>query len=142
VGLKYRFPTGAELEIRVEEPMAALTIYLSRLIGLSTLMVALSMLADKSQAMETVRTVVQDRPVLIVLGMLGTAAGLAIVLGHQVWSGGVLPVVVTVIGWVSLIRGTILLFLSQDATARLVDWFISASSCTSTLDSPRFLDCI
>jgi hypothetical protein len=55
--------------------------------------------------------------------MLGTAAGLAIVLGHQVWSGGVLPVLVTAIGWVVLIRGTILLFLSQRATARLVDWF-------------------
>ena len=103
--------------------MAPLTLYLSRLIGLFTLIVALSMLADKPQAMDTVRAVVQDQPALIVLGMLGTAAGLAIVLAHQVWTGGVLPVVVTVIGWVILIRGTILLFLSRDATARLVDWF-------------------
>ena len=29
----------------------------------------------------------------------------------------------TMIGWIILIRGTILLCLSQDATARLVDWF-------------------
>jgi hypothetical protein len=34
-----------------------------------------------------------------------------------------LPVLVTAIGWVVLIRGTILLFLSQRATARLVYWF-------------------
>jgi len=34
-----------------------------------------------------------------------------------------LPVLVTAIGWIVLIRGTILLFLSQHATARLVDWF-------------------
>ena len=34
-----------------------------------------------------------------------------------------LPVVATMIGWVILIRRTILLFLSRDATARLVDWF-------------------
>jgi hypothetical protein len=103
--------------------MAPLTLYLSRLIGLFTLIVALSMLADKPQALQTVRMVVQDRPVLLVLGMLGTATGLAIVLGHQVWRGGVVPIVVTVIGWVILIRGTIVLFLSRDATARLVDWF-------------------
>jgi hypothetical protein len=103
--------------------MAPLTIYLSRLIGLLTLIAALSMLADKPQAIDTVRAVVQDRPVLLILGMLGTAAGLAVVLGHQVWSGGVLPVLVTAIGWIVLIRGTILLFLSQHATARLVDWF-------------------
>jgi hypothetical protein len=103
--------------------MAPLTIYLSRLIGLLTLIAALSMLADKPQAIDTVRAVIQDRPVLLILGMLGTAAGLAVVLGHQVWSGGVLPVLVTAIGWIVLIRGTILLFLSQHATARLVDWF-------------------
>jgi hypothetical protein len=103
--------------------MAPLTIYLSRLICVLTLIAALSMLADKPQAIDTVRAVVQDRPVLFILGMLGTAAGLAVALGHQVWSGGVLPVLVTAIGWVVLIRGAILLFLSQHATARLVDWF-------------------
>ena len=72
---------------------------------------------------DTVRAIVQDRPVVIVLGTLGTAAELAIVLGHQVWSGDGLPIMVTVIGWIILIRGTISLFLSRDATARLVDWF-------------------
>jgi hypothetical protein len=55
--------------------------------------------------------------------MFGTAAGLAIVLGFQVWSGGVLPVLMTMIGWIILIRGTILLCLSQDETARLVERF-------------------
>ena len=103
--------------------MAPLTIYLSRLIGLLTLIAALSMLADKPQAIDTVRAVIQDRSALLILGMLGTAAGLAVVLGHQVGSRGVLPVLVTAIGWIVLIRGTILLFLSQHATARLVDWF-------------------
>ena len=103
--------------------MAARTIYLSRLIGLFTLIVTLSMLADRPQALEMIRTVVQDRPALIILGLLGTAAGLGIVLGHQVWSGGALPVLVTVFGWVFLIRGTVLLCLSPEVTARLVDWF-------------------
>ena len=103
--------------------MAARTIYLSRLIGLFTLIVTLSMLADRPQALEMIRTVEQDRPALIILGLLGTAAGLAIVLGHQVWSGGALPVLVTVLGWVFLIRGAVLLYLSPEATAHLVDRF-------------------
>src|SRR6516162_3010869 len=103
--------------------MAARTIYLSRLIGLFTLIVTLSMLADRPQALEMIRTVVQNRPALIILGVLGTAAGLAIVLGHQVWSGGALPVLVTVLGWVFLIRGAVLLYLSPEATAHLVDRF-------------------
>jgi hypothetical protein len=81
------------------------TLYLSRLIGLFTLIVAVAMLVDKSQAMDTLQAVVRDRSAVIVIGMLGTAAGLAIVLGHQIWSGSVLPVVVTLLSWVILIRG-------------------------------------
>jgi hypothetical protein len=40
-------------------------------------------------------------------------------LGHNVWSGGALPVVVTLVGWVALIKGLLLLFLSPEAAAGL-----------------------
>jgi hypothetical protein len=52
-----------------------------------------------------------DAPVLLLASMVAMAAGLAIILGHNVWSGGALPVVVTLVGWISLIKGVILLFL-------------------------------
>jgi hypothetical protein len=103
--------------------MSPRTIYLSRLIGLFTLVVAASMIVNKPQAIATMAALVHDRAALIVLGVLGTAAGMAIVLAHQVWSGGPLPVVVTLLGWVILIRGMVLLFLPQPVTVRLVEWF-------------------
>ena len=37
------------------------------------------------------------------------------ILGHNVWSGGALPVIVTLIGWLALIKGLLLLFLSPEA---------------------------
>jgi hypothetical protein len=37
--------------------------------------------------------------------MVATAVGLAVVLGHQVWSGGALPAVVTLMGWAALLKG-------------------------------------
>ena len=43
-------------------------------------------------------------------------AGLAIVLAHNVWSGGVLPIVVTVFGWILLIKGLVLLLLPPDTS--------------------------
>jgi hypothetical protein len=103
--------------------MSPRTTYLSRLIGLVTFVVAGSMIVNKPQAIETMMTLVHDRSALIIVGMLGTAAGMAIVLAHQRWSGGALPVVVTLLGWIILIRGIVLLFLPQPATARLVEWF-------------------
>jgi hypothetical protein len=75
------------------------------LIGLFTLIVVLSMLVDKARPMNMISALVHDLSAIIVVGMLGVAAGLAIVLDHQLWSGGVLPVVVTLLGWVILIAG-------------------------------------
>ena len=42
------------------------------------------------------------------------------VVGHNIWSGGALPVVITLIGWLMAIRGAGLLALSPDATIKLV----------------------
>ena len=42
---------------------------------------------------------------------LTTATGLAIVLGHNVWSGGALAVVVTLFGWAALLKGVSLLLV-------------------------------
>jgi vacuolar-type H+-ATPase subunit I/STV1 len=103
--------------------MSPRTIYLSRLIGLFTLVVTASMIIDKPRAIETMTALVHDRSALLTMGVLATAAGMAIVLAHQVWRGGTLPVVVTLLGWMILLRGVVLLLLSQPATVRLVAWF-------------------
>ena len=51
---------------------------------------------------------------LFVVGVITVAAGLAMLLGHNARSGGVLPVVVTLTGWLMLIKGSMLLFLSPE----------------------------
>jgi hypothetical protein len=55
--------------------------------------------------------------------MMGLLGGLAMVLAHNVWSGGPFPVIVTLIGWWLLIRNVLLLFLPAQAIAALVDAF-------------------
>ena len=57
---------------------------------------------------------IQDSPLLFIAGLMGVSAGLAIVLTHNVWSGGALPIIVTLFGWASLIKGVLLLVLSQE----------------------------
>ena len=58
-------------------------------------------------------------PLLFVAGLITLSIGLAIVLGHNIWSGGVLPVVITLFGWIQLIRGLIFLLAPPDALASL-----------------------
>src|SRR5260370_15161471 len=106
-----------------EAPMSTRTIFLARLIGLFAILLSLSEFLHKQATVETAAALVRDRPLLFILAMLGLLAGLAMVLAHNVWSGDALPIVVTLFGWILLIRGALLLFLSPEAVAGLIDFF-------------------
>ena len=54
-----------------------------------------------------------------VSGVVMLAAGLAMVLAHNIWSGGALVVVDTLVGWMTLIKSLVFLFLPPEIEARL-----------------------
>lgn len=66
------------------------------------------------------KAILRDPPLLFIAGLLGMTAGLAIVLAHNVWSGGALPILVTLFGWASLIKGLLLLVLSPETESRVL----------------------
>jgi hypothetical protein len=99
--------------------MTPRTAFLSKLIGLYCIVLSLSMFANRQMTVETVTALANNRPLLYVVGVMAVAAGLAMVLSHNVWSGGALPVIVTLIGWLTLIKGTLFFFLSPEAEARV-----------------------
>ena len=117
--------------------MSPRTLFLGRLIGLYCILISLSMFTHKQATVEAVTALVQNPPVLFVAGVVATAAGLALILGHNVWSGGALPVLVTLVGWVALTKGLLILFLSPEAATgfflgrlhyeELYYWYTSAS---------------
>ena len=95
--------------------MSSGTTFLSRLIGLYCILISLSMVTHRQTTVDTVTSLIHNPPMLFVTGILGMTAGLAMVLSHNVWSGGALPVVVTLVGWTALLKGVLLLFLSPEA---------------------------
>jgi hypothetical protein len=94
------------------------TAYLGKLLGLYLIAVSLSMFAHAQATVEIIRAIIQDPPLLFIAGLLGVTAGLAMVLAHNVWSGGALPIIVTLFGWASLIKGVLLLTLSPEMESR------------------------
>ena len=92
-----------------------LTAFLARFLGLFLVIESLSMLAQKQAMVDITTSLIQDHPLLFTLKILGVLAGLAMVLSRTVWSGGLLPVIVTLIGWATLVRSVVLLFLSPEA---------------------------
>jgi hypothetical protein len=104
----------------MEAAMSLRTNYLSRLLGYYSVLVALAMIAHKQATVEMVQRMMGHGGAPFAMGLISVAIGLAMVLGHNVWSGGALPVVVTLIGWWSLVKGLLCLFLPAGVLAGLL----------------------
>jgi len=99
--------------------MSALTVFLGKLIGVYCLIVALTMIANRRTTVDAVNDLIRDPPLVLLSGVIAVAVGLGVVIGHNIWSGGALPVVITLVGWASVIKGIALMALPQGQMAKL-----------------------
>ncbi len=91
--------------------MSARTVFLARLFGLYCLVMAAAMLMQRDAYPATVIAMMADAPLVLTLGVFTLFAGLALVLLHNIWTGGALPIIITLLGWLTLIKGATLLLL-------------------------------
>jgi len=101
--------------------MSSRTTFLSRLIGYYSVLVALSMIVHKQATVAMIARLTTHGGAPFAIGLISVAVGLAMILGHNVWSGGALPVVVTLIGWWSLVKGLLCLFLPAEVIFGLLN---------------------
>jgi hypothetical protein len=101
--------------------MGERTIFLSKLIGVYCVVLAIAMALNKAATLQMVGALLRDAPVLYVLGSIITAAGLAVVIQHNRWSG--LPaVLVTIIAWAALVKGLLFLLFPPNAAVGIALW--------------------
>jgi len=96
-------------------------IFLSQLIGPCLLIISVSMLVRRESMLPLIESLMQNPPLLFVLGVIQLIAGLAIVLTQDLTTGEILPLVLTMLGWWLIVRAVLLMFLSQDALWALFD---------------------
>jgi hypothetical protein len=94
--------------------MSRLTVFLARSIGLFTLLLVAGFLVRGGAVIETTAA---DTSVMLCYAIISLAMGVAMVVGHNVWFGSALPVVVTLVGWLILVKGILLLVFSPEAFA-------------------------
>jgi hypothetical protein len=85
--------------------------FLGRLIGLYSVLVSLAMMANRQVTLDMITALLHNPPVLFLSAIIAVSVGLALVLGHNIWSGGAVPLIVTLVGWLTLLKGLLLLFL-------------------------------
>lgn len=98
--------------------MSMTTMFLGKLLGLYLIAIAVAMLSGKRRTLATLDDMSNDGPWMLFSGMVATAVGLAIVLAHNVWTGGALTVAVTLAGWAALLKGLLLLFVPPNVMAK------------------------
>ena len=99
--------------------MSPRTLFLSRLIGLYCIVVAVAMFMRGQAIVDTGILLLRDAPLVFFLGVVTLGAGLAMVLAHNVWSGSAVAIIVTVVSWGTLAKGVMFLTLSPDAEAEV-----------------------
>lgn len=95
------------------------TCFISRLVGAYCILVSVLMAFQKAAYVRIIGAMLEDPALLVLAGVLAVAAGLAIVIAHNVWSGGLRPRVVTLVGWVVLLKGITLLLFTPDGRTLL-----------------------
>jgi hypothetical protein len=85
--------------------MSPLTIFLAKLFGLCMLLMCGVMVASPDAALAAIQSMMQSSGLVLVAGIATLVAGAAAVIGHNRWSGGALTIVVTVLSWLTFIKG-------------------------------------
>ena len=91
--------------------MSVRTVFLARLFGLYCLLMGAAMLLQRDAFPAMVNAIMSNGPLVLTIGIFTLFGGLAMVILHNIWYGGALPVIITLLGWLTLIKSVMLLFL-------------------------------
>jgi hypothetical protein len=99
--------------------LSPLTVFLGRYIGVAMLLMCLALLARPKASIAAIASLMDQPGVLLITGVFTMAGGAALVVGHDIWSGGALAIAVTLVGWLSLLKGLAILVVPAPAMARV-----------------------
>ena len=96
-----------------------LTIYLAQFFGFLFIILAVSMLFTKKLTLEVLEDFAHNKGLSYLGGLIAVAAGLAMVLSHNIWNAGALAAIISLIGWLMLIKGIVLLFMTPESYLKI-----------------------
>ena len=116
--------------------MSPRTVFLSRLLGLFFLLCGLAMMAHQNVSAGALATLPNNRLMVLGIASLIALAGLAMILAHNVWSKPPVVFIVTLLGWLTLIKGVVYLLLPARYLVALLQvalecraYWYSATAC-------------
>ncbi len=88
------------------------SIFLARLIGTTMLIAGIGILLNQKYYRAMAVAFIKSTPLFYVISVVGVVLGLTVVLFHNLWVAD-WRVIITLLGWINLIRGTISLICPE-----------------------------
>jgi hypothetical protein len=92
------------------------SIFLAKLLGPVLLLAGIAMLVNRKQLDAIAQEALRSPLLLLLLGIIDFAIGLAIVLTHNVWVAD-WRVIITLLGWFLMVRGAIRMLIPEQVKA-------------------------
>lgn len=99
--------------------MDSTTLFLAQLMGPTMLAVGLGIFFSKNYYAKVYRNLENETLAVLMSGIAALVIGIVVVMSHNVW-GGFIATVVTLVGWLSIVKG-LLLIISPKTVDRLGD---------------------
>src|SRR3989338_6826871 len=93
-------------KLRKQGEKMDLSIYLAKVMGLYLLIVSFGLLINKKRLIHILIDFLKNPPLVFLSGFFALVIGLLLVTSHNIWIMD-WPVLITILGWLSLIKGTI-----------------------------------
>jgi hypothetical protein len=108
------------------------SIFLAKLIGPILLVAGVAMLVNRKEMDALAQEFLRSRALLLLLGLIDLAIGLAIVLTHNVWVAD-WRLIITLLGWLLLVRGAVRMLVPDQVRAFGTKFLRNANVVTGSL---------
>lgn len=89
-----------------------ISIFFAKVLGLYLIITTIGMLVNRQRVRTIVDQIVNNAALLLIAGLLSLIFGIILVVVHNVWEAD-WRVLITIIGWLALIKGTIRVVFPQ-----------------------------
>ena len=99
-----------------------LTFFLAEMFGWYLLIIGALFLFKRREFVAAATEMAGSKAMLLITGLVATLCGLMVVLSYEGWGLGAIPVLVTILGWVVLLKGLAIVFLPQQVVNAWTRW--------------------
>ena|SRR5579863_2904604 len=92
------------------------TLIISQILGIFFVVVGIAMVANSKATTVAISESLQNKGILWLWGILALLTGAVVVVANNSWTSG-LPALVTILGWLALLKGALILFFPNAATS-------------------------